>query len=56
MIRFGTIEFSIDGVRGLTLTQFKKKFAHILKGDPKEAFDFVKAELKTHPKPRKPKK
>ena len=55
MIRFKNIEFSIEGVRGLTLTQFKKKFGHIVKGNINEAFDFIKEELKKHPKPRKPK-
>jgi len=55
MIRFKNIEFSVEGVRGLSLNQFNKKFGHILKGNVKEAFDFVKVELKKHPKPKKKK-
>ena len=55
MIRVGNIEFSIEGVRGLTFTQFKKKFGHIIKRNPKAVFDSVKTELKKYPKPRKPK-
>jgi hypothetical protein len=55
MIKFKTIEFSVEGVRGLSLNQFNKKFGHIVKGDLHEAFDFVKAELKKHPRPKKKK-
>jgi hypothetical protein len=54
-IKHKGIHYSIEGVRGLTLAQFKKKFGVLIKGSVKEAFDFVKSELKKHPKPKKPK-
>ena len=52
MIVYDNIQFSVEGVRGLSFTAFNKKFGQIITGDKRACYEFVKTELKKHPKPR----